>query len=115
MDAFKKTVKSYINYDKKIKHYNKELTKLRKARSERERSIINYMNKNDMKDTAIKISTGGSLEMCQSRRTAPMSKNYILNKLTVLYGSEKDAQKVVDYLYANRDVKYTDSLKHKSK
>ena len=50
MDAFKKTVKSYINYDKKIKHYNKELTKLRKARSERERSIINYMNKNDMKD-----------------------------------------------------------------
>lgn len=115
MDVFKKTVKSYINYDEKIKHYNKELAKLRKARSERESSIITYMNKNNMKDTAIKISTGGSLELCQSRRTTPMNKNYILSKLTTLYGSEKDAQKVVDYLYANRDIKYTDSLKRKSK
>jgi hypothetical protein len=115
MDKFKKQIKNYVSYDDKIKRYNLELRKLRQEKSRLEQSIIKFMNKNQMNDTIIKLTGGGKLEIGQSKRTESLSKNYILEKLTLYLGSEDDAKKIVDYLYSNRVVTMKDSIKRKNK
>lgn len=115
MDKFKKQIKVYVSYDDKIKKYNAELRKLRQEKSRLEQSIMKFMNKNQMNDTVINLTGGGKLQLGQSKKTESLSKSYILQKLTTYFGSEDDAQKIVDYLYSNRVVTMTDSIKRKSK
>ena len=73
------------------------------------------MDKNSMNNTIINLTGGGKLQMGQSKRTESLSKQYILQKLTTYFGSEDDAQKIVDYLYSNRVVTMTDSIKRRCK
>lgn len=115
MDKFKKQIKNYVSYDDKIKKYNAELRKLRQEKSRLEQSIMKFMNKNQMNDTVINLTGGGKLQLGQSKKTESLSKNYILEKLTTYFGSEDDAQKIVDYLYSNRVITMTDSIKRKNK
>lgn len=115
MDKFKKQIKVYVSYDDKIKKYNAELRKLRQEKSKLEQSIMKFMDKNQMNDTVINLTGGGKLQLGQSKRTESLSKQYILQKLTTYFSSEKDAQKIVDYLYSNRVVTMTNSIKRRAK
>lgn len=115
MDKFKKEIKSYVSYDDKIKKYNAELKKLRQDKSKLEQYIMKFMDKNQMNNTVINLTGGGKLQLGQSKRTESLSKQYILQKLTAYFGSEDDAEKIVDYLYSNRVVTMTNSIKRRSK
>lgn len=108
-------IKNYVSYDDKIKKYNSELKKLRQEKSKLEQSIIKFMDKNQMNDTIIKLTGGGKLLMSQSKRVESLSKQYILQKLTAYFGSEKDAEKIVDYLYSNRVITMKNSIKRRVK
>ena len=115
MNQFKNEIKNYVLYDDKIKKYNKELKKLRQEKDKLEKNIINYMNKNDMNNTIINLHNGDKLSIGQSKKTESLSKQYILNKLTEYLGSNKDAIKIVDYLYSKRIITMNNSIKRKNK
>lgn len=114
MDQFKKNVKSFVQIDNEIKRLNTELKQLRDKKRKRQDWIVTYMKKNSLTDKDIKISDG-KLQVCQSRRVTPMSKQFLRERIAAYLKNESEADRMIEYIYENRPITMKDDLRRRRK
>ena len=95
----------------RIKPYETKLQLLKDKSKKLETTLVNYMEYNGLNDKKI-IVENKSIECQTSKRSEPVSKDFILKKLGEIFDEQK-ASKLVEYIYNNRQVTNKLVLKRK--
>lgn len=95
----------------KMKPYETKLQLMKDKSKKLETTLVNYMEHNGLNDKKI-IVENKSIECQNSKRSEPVSKDFILKKLGEILDEQK-AAKLVEYIYNNRQVTNKLVLKRK--
>jgi hypothetical protein len=95
----------------KMKPYETKLQLMKDKSKKLETTLVNYMEHNGLNDKKI-IVENKSIECQTSKRSEPVSKDFILKKLGEILDEQK-AAKLVEYIYNNRQVTNKLVLKRK--
>jgi hypothetical protein len=105
IDLLQKAIKE------RMKPYETKLQLLKDKSKKLETTLVNYMEYNGLNDKKI-IVENKSIECQTSKRSEPVSKDFILKKLGEILDDQK-ASKLVEYIYNNRQVTNKLVLKRK--
>lgn len=108
--GFQENIKKYVMIDNKIKSAQEIIRDLKKEKEGAAENILIYIKTNNIEDVPINIS-GGKIKYSVSKTTAPMSKQYIQQRLAQYFKSESKAKEVVDFLYNDRETKEKETIK----
>ena len=115
MNNLKTEIKNFVIYDNEITKLNKRLKDLKERRERSENNVIQLMKRNNMDNNQIKISDG-TLRICNSKRTTPITKEDIKTKLGRFIKNSSEVERVMDYIYNNdRKVVFKECLKRTKK
>ncbi len=92
---FKKMVKSYLEIDNNIDKLNKVIKEQREKRNNVSDAILGFMKKHEIKDLA---TEGGKIRYCVSNTYAPINKDYLSKKVSMLFEDPAKAQKALEFL-----------------
>ena len=95
----------------KMKPYETKIQLLKDKSKKLETTLVNYMEHNNLNNKKIVVENK-SIECQTSKRSEPVSKDFIFKKLEELLDKTK-AEKIVDYIYSNRQVTNKLVLKRK--
>ena len=95
----------------KMKPYETKMQLLKDKSKKLETTLVNYMEHNNLNNKKIVIENK-SIECQTSKRSEPVSRDFIFKKLEELLDKTK-AEKIVEYIYSNRQVTNKLVLKRK--
>ena len=97
---FKDDVKTWIKLDDDIKTLNDAIKERKEKKKEITPKLLEFMEKHDIND----LNTNeGHLKFQKSLRSKPLSKKYLLDRLGFFFRSENKGEKVVNFIYNNRE------------
>lgn len=108
LEEFKKLVQQWISYDddiRKLKEAEKKINEAKKALTE---PILQFMSKNSIEDCN---TSTGKLKYCVSLHKKPMSKQFLVDKLTIYLNNGKKSEEITNYLLENREVEQKVNLR----
>lgn len=113
-DKFKKELSMWIATEEKLKDYNKVSGELRKQKNALEESLLAYIKKNNLSNTALNLGTM-SVVPHQGSQLPPLNMEFIKSVLIDLLGNQETAEKIVSSISRKREASRRDtfSLKYK--
>lgn len=105
---FKENVKVWLQLDDDIKTLSDAMKERKKKKNELTPELLEFMEKYKIHDLN---TQDGHLKFQKSTRAQPVSKKYLISKLGDFFKSMNKGEKVVSFLYENRDKKETFNLK----
>jgi|SaaInlStandDraft_7_1057024.scaffolds.fasta_scaffold378598_1 hypothetical protein len=97
----------------KMKPYQNKIQLLKDKSQKLETTLVNYMEHNGLNNKKITIDDK-TVECQTSKKSAPLSKDYIHKKLEEILNDREKAVRTVDYIYDNREVTNKLILKRKN-
>lgn len=97
---FKEDVKTWIKLDDDIKTLNDAIKERKEKKKEITPKLLEFMEKHDINDLN---TNDGHLKFQKSLRSKPLSKKYLLDRLGFFFRSENKGEKVVNFIYNNRE------------
>ena len=97
----------------KMKPYQNKIQLLKDKSQKLETTLVNYMEHNGLNNKKI-IIDDKTVECQTSKKSAPLSKDYIHKKLEEILNDREKAVRTVDYIYDNREVTNKLILKRKN-
>lgn len=107
---FKTSIKKWVQIDNKQKDIRLLSSSLKKEKDKLQMFITEYMENNNMQKKNILLNDG-KLQYSTSKSTKPISKKYIIDKLTPYFNSKDKATEIADLLYENREITYKSTIK----
>jgi hypothetical protein len=130
LDSFKLDATTFSEIDnrirelnEKLKPYTKELKELKMKKLELKKHICKFMEKNDLDKCALKEKN--SVLLYQKRKVViPLTREIIKNELVRFFGTynvrefngltpEEKGKKIFEYIWEDRDYKYSETLLNK--
>lgn len=99
---FKSNVRDWVAYDNKIIKAKNAIKRVKDKQEELEEGIIKFMVENSLKDKEIKIKNY-RLKYKTSKKTTPLTKEFILQSLTDDLKNADEAKEIVKILYNIRE------------
>ena len=107
---FKTSIKKWVQIDNKQKDIRLLSSNLKKEKDKLQMYITEYMENNNMQKKNILLNDG-KLQYSTSKSTKPISKKYIIDKLTPYFNSKDKATEIADLLYENRETTFKSTIK----
>jgi hypothetical protein len=115
---FKDNIKEWISIDNNIMNIEDEIeplkvkkNKLQKIKKDKENTILEYMKTNNITNNDI-VLNDGKLKYYNSKSTEPISKKLVTEKINEYFKDNKlEGDKLLDYIFNNRDKKIIPVLK----
>ena len=107
---FKTSIKKWVQIDNKQKDIRLLSSSLKKEKDKLQMFITEYMENNNMQKKNILLNDG-KLQYSTSKSTKPISKKYIIDKLTPYFNSKDKATEIADLLYENRETTFKSTIK----
>jgi hypothetical protein len=99
-----------LQINNSINQYKNEIDGLKKQKDNLEKNLIFYMEKNDMTNKNI-IVNDQKIKYNTTKNYETFSKKYLLNNISTFLKDENVANELVNYLYNNREIKESKSIK----
>ena len=107
---FKTSIKKWVQIDNKQKDIRLLSSNLKKEKDKLQMFITEYMENNNMQKKNILLNDG-KLQYSTTKSTKPISKKYIIDKLTPYFNSKDKATEIADLLYENRETTFKSTIK----
>ena len=118
-DQFKKTVLEWNNIQEKIKNvqqqiapYQDKIKGYKNKADDLEREIVKYMGQNNLGKSKLELGDV-IITMGESKKTESMNREYMLRRVKEYLRDEKEAEKLVEFVYGGRSQTITNCLKRK--
>ena len=105
---FKEDVKTWLKLDDDIKTLNDAIKERKNKKNEITPKLLDFMEKHNINDLN---TNDGHLKFQKSLRSKPLSKKYLLDRLGFYFKSEMKGEKVVNFIYNNREKSETSNIK----
>ena len=105
---FKEDVKTWLKLDDDIKTLNDAIKERKSKKNEITPKLLDFMEKHNINDLN---TNDGHLKFQKSLRSKPLSKKYLLDRLGFYFKSEMKSEKVVNFIYNNREKSETSNIK----
>lgn len=105
---FKEDVKTWLKLDDDIKTLNDAIKERKSKKNEITPRLLDFMEKHNINDLN---TNDGHLKFQKSLRSKPLSKKYLLDRLGFYFKSEMKGEKVVNFIYNNREKSETSNIK----
>ena len=105
---FKEDVKTWLKLDDDIKTLNDAIKERKSKKTEITPRLLDFMEKHNINDLN---TNDGHLKFQKSLRSKPLSKKYLLDRLGFYFKSEMKGEKVVNFIYNNREKSETSNIK----
>ena len=110
-EEFKGYVKEWIDINNKLTQLKSTLNQLNKRKKVLTPKIIRFMESH--KAEFLNLGNDGSIKMKQTKVTKALNKTSISELLLKFGKSENETSNIVDFLWSEREVKYTPKLELK--
>lgn len=105
---FKEDVKLWLKLDDDIKTLNEAIKERKTKKNEITPKLLDFMEKHEIND----LNTNeGHLKFQKSLRSKPLSKKYLMDRLGFYFKNNSKSEKIVNFLYNNREKTETTNLK----
>ena len=105
---FKENIKIWLKLDDDINTLNQAIKERKKKKNEITPELLDFMERYKIHDLNTK---DGHLKYQKSIRLQPVSKKYLISKLSDFFKNMNKSEKVVNFLYEGRDKKESYNLK----
>jgi len=105
---FKEDVKLWLKLDDDIKTLNDAIKDRKNKKNEITPKLLDFMDKHNINDLN---TNDGHLKFQKSLRSKPLSKKYLLDRLGYYFKSDIKGEKVVSFIYNNREKTEISNLK----
>ena len=105
---FKEDVKIWLKLDDDIKTLTDAIKERKSKKNEITPRLLDFMEKHNINDLN---TNDGHLKFQKSLRSKPLSKKYLLDRLGFYFKSEMKGEKVVNFIYNNREKSETSNIK----
>ena len=105
---FKEDVKTWLKLDDDIKTLTDAIKERKSKKTEITPKLLDFMEKHNINDLN---TNDGHLKFQKSLRSKPLSKKYLLDRLGFYFKSEMKGEKVVNFIYNNREKSETSNIK----
>lgn len=105
---FKEDVKTWLKLDDDIKTLTDAIKERKTKKNEITPKLLDFMEKHNINDLN---TNDGHLKFQKSLRSKPLSKKYLLDRLGFYFKSEMKSEKVVNFIYNNREKNETSNIK----
>lgn len=105
---FKEDVKTWLKLDDDIKTLTDAVKERKSKKNEITPKLLDFMEKHNINDLN---TNDGHLKFQKSLRSKPLSKKYLLDRLGFYFKSEMKSEKVVNFIYNNREKSETSNIK----
>lgn len=113
-DKFKKELSTWIALEERLKNQNKTANEIRKHKNILEVSLLEYMKKNNLENTALNLGTM-SVVPSKGSQLPPLNIDFIREVLLEILGNRETTEKIVSRIVRKRESqrRETFSLKYK--
>lgn len=113
-DKFKKELSQWIALEERLKNQNKTANEIRKHKNVLEESLLEYMKKNNLGNTALNLGTM-SVVPSKGSQLPPLNIDFIREVLIEILGNRETTEKIVSRIVRKRESlrRETFSLKYK--
>ena len=101
MDSFQDNIRQWVNYDNQIKIMNNKIKELRDARNEYEKSVIKYVENNNMENSIVNI-TDGQLKFTNVNIQQSLTYKYLEDCLHDLF-SQEEVKRLIQHIKKKRE------------
>jgi hypothetical protein len=101
-EDFKHLIRLYVDLDDQIREANIALNILKQKKILFEERIIQYMEKNQIHDKAIKLSNG-RIRYAMAKSSAPITKKYIYDRFMQYFHNPQQANDLLQIIFENRE------------
>ena len=105
---FKEEVKLWLRLDYEIKKLNDAIKERKNKKKEITPKLLDFMENHNINDLN---TADGNLKFQKSLRSKPLSKKYLLDRLGDFYKNHQKGEKVVNFIYNNREKTEISNLK----
>jgi hypothetical protein len=106
----KNNLSQIIQLNNAIEHQKSELDKLKKKKDVIEKNLITFMESNNMTNKNL-IVNNNKIKYNTTKNYETFSKKYLLEKSNIFFKDQNIANQFVDFLYNNRSIKESKSIK----
>ena len=110
MDGFQDNIKKWVQLDTQIKKLNDDVKIIRNEKNDLTENIINFVDRNQLKSSTIKISDG-KLRFSQVKQTAPITLHFLETCLLETIGDEHKVNQLMTYIKDRREIKTINDIK----
>ena len=110
VSGFTDSVKKWVAIDNKIKMGKEAIGALNKEKTSIGKALVDFMKIKHIDTEPIGI-TGGKLKVCSSKRSVPVNREYIEQRLEDYFHNEAKAKEVAEFIYADRETVEVSTLK----
>ena len=97
---FKENAKLWLKLDDDIKKLNDAIKERKNKKNEITPTLLDFMESHNINDLN---TSDGNLKFHKSLRSKPLSKKYLLDRLGFYFKSEVKGEKIVNFIYNNRE------------
>jgi hypothetical protein len=108
--SLEENIKKWVSLDNQIKTFTDKTKHLREEKNGLEENILQYIEKNQLKNATINISDG-KLRFVSTKQTAPLTLKYIEECLGKCIANSAQVQQIMKVIKESREVKYTEDIK----
>lgn len=101
-EDFKHLIRLYVDLDDQIREANIAMNILKQKKLLFEERIIQYMEKNQIHDKAIKLNNG-KIRYATVRSSAPITKKYIYDRFVQYFHNPQQANDLLQIIFENRE------------
>lgn len=112
-ESLKKNIKEWIALDNQIIEYRKEINARNKRKKQLTPMIIENMKV--IEKDHCNLGNNGTLEIKERKSTVTLKKDYVEKLLTQFLHDEAKAKESAEYIFNNKEVKFTPVLKRNIK
>jgi hypothetical protein len=109
-ENLKEYVQKFFEIEKEEEKYKDILSKIKKQKDILNENIINFMDKNNIKDKDI-IFGDKKIKYAATKVQASITKKLIYDRLTIFLKNEEIANNATNFIYSDRDNSLKYSLK----
>ena len=103
-------VKQWFSLDEQISILSKQLRELRGKKKDLSKGLLSKMQEYDIKTFETK---NGNLVYTERTVKTPVTKKHIISCLEKLITNDEDRNKIIEYIYENRETKTVNNIKKK--
>lgn len=105
---FKENAKLWLKLDDDIKKLNDAIKERKNKKNEITPTLLDFMESHNINDLN---TSDGNLKFHKSLRSKPLSKKYLINRLGDFYKNMNKGEKIVNFIYNNREKTEISNLK----
>lgn len=110
MADFSEHIKAWVDIDNQLRIVNDKAKELRKARSQEEERILEYVETNSLNNATVKISDG-KLRFTESKQTSALTFKHVEECLMDCIQNEASVKKIMKYIRDKRETKVVTDIK----